>query len=229
MNNKIHYTSNEIFEIFNEQHRLCSPLDIGADESFVLTTKTVIRDWRRALDLVKWNELGVFLNKEFKINEPLEKWNSILNPENKKTLGDLCDFLAATAEKETINPIKILGNECLSAATFITLKNNLRNKGVDVGDLRPSTKIKDFLDVYENFSPLIEEVTLTGVRVFDKLEYEKLEPQRRYKYWIDQILPNYIYKEGSITAGEVETFRDLIQKIIENKKLGETIQKNLES
>ncbi|GAA6768119.1 hypothetical protein AAFH68_40710 [Flavobacterium sp. CGRL1] len=86
MNNKIHYTSNEIFEIFNEQHRLCSHLDIEADESFVLTTKTVIRDWRKALDLVKWNELGVFLNKEFKINEPLEKWNSILNPENKKNV-----------------------------------------------------------------------------------------------------------------------------------------------
>lgn len=223
MNDKSAYTSDELLEIFKEQHRLCSPLDIEADESFVLTTKTVIRDWRRARDLVKWDELAVFLNKEFKINEPLERWNSILNPENKKTLGDLCDFLAVTAKKEIINPIKILGNECLSAATFITLKNNLRNKGADVADLRPSTKIKDFLDVYENFSPLIEEVTLTGVKVFDKLEYEKLKPQRRYKYWINQILPSYIYNEGIITAGEIETFRDLIQKIIENKKLEEAI------
>lgn len=223
MNNKIRYTSNEIFEIFNEQHRLCSPLDIEADESFVLTTKTVIRDWRRALDLVKWNELAIFFNKEFRINEPLEKWNSILNPENKKTLGDLCDFLAGITEKEIINPIKILGNDCLSAATFITLKNNLRNKGVNVADLRPSTKIKDFLDVYDNFSPFIEEVTLTGVKVFDKLEYEKLEPQKRYKYWIDQIFPSYIYEQASITAGEIITFRDLVQKIIENKKLGATI------
>ncbi|MEN2486252.1 hypothetical protein AAYQ05_00505 [Flavobacterium sp. B11] len=223
MNCKIRYNSDEILKIFKEQHRLCSPLDIEVDESFVLTTKTVIRDWRRALDLVKWNELAVFLNKEFKINEPLEKWNSILNPEDKRTLGELCDFIAKVAEKEIINPIKILGDECLSAAVFITLKNNLRNKGVDVGDLGPSTKIKDFLDVYENFSPLIEEVTLTGVRVFDKLEYEKLERQRRYKYWIGKILPSYICTEGSVTAGKVETFRDLIQKIIENKKLGEQI------
>lgn len=223
MNDKSAYTSDELLEIFKEQHRLCSPLDIEADESFVLTTKTVIRDWRRARDLVNWDELAVFLNKEFKINEPLEKWNSILNPENKKTLGDLCDFLAVTAKKEIINPIKILGDECLSAATFITLKNNLRNKGVDVVNLRPSTKIKDFLDVYENFSPLIEEVTLTGVKVFDKLEYEKLKPQRRYKYWIDQILPSYIYNEETIAAGEIETFRDLIQKIIENKKLEKAI------
>ncbi|WP_291284943.1 hypothetical protein [Flavobacterium sp.] len=223
MNNTIRYTSNEIFEIFKEQQRLCSPLDPETDESFVLKTNTVIRDWRRARDLVKWKELAEFLNKEFRINETSEKWDSILNPEKEKTLGNLCDFLSTVAEKEIINPIKILGNECLSAATFITLKINLKNKGVDVADLRPSTKIKDFLDVYENFSPLIEEVTLTGLRVFDKLEYEKQKPQRRYKYWTDQILPIYMYKKSSVTTGEIETFRDLIQKIIENKKLGESV------
>lgn len=222
MNCKIRYNSDEILEIFKEQHRLCSPLDIEADESFVLTSKTVIRDWRRALDLVKWNELAVFLNKEFKINEPLEKWDSILNPEDKRTLGELCDFIAKVAEKEIINPIKILGDECLSAATFLTLKRNLKSKGADVTNLRPSTKIKDFLDVYDNFSPLIEEVTLTGVQVFDKLKYENIKSEKRYKYWVDKIVPNLIYKR-SITAGEVVTFRDLVQKILKNKKLGEPI------
>ncbi|MDL2141139.1 hypothetical protein QQY79_01290 [Flavobacterium tructae] len=223
MNNTIRYTSSEIFEIFKEQHRLCSSLDPETDESFVLKTNTEIRDWRRAGDLVKWDKLAEFLSREFRINETSEKWDSILNPEKKKTLGDLCDFLSTTAEKEIINPIKILGNECLSAATFIALKRNLKDKGVDVADLRPSTKIKDFLDVYENFSPLMEEVTLTGVRVFDKLEYEKQKPQRRYKYWIDQILPIYVYKKSSVTTGEIETFRDLIQKIVENEKLGVTV------
>lgn len=222
MNCKIRYNSDEILEIFKEQHRLCSLLDIEADESFVLTTKTVIRDWRRARDLVKWNELAVFLNKEFKINEPLERWDSNLNPEDKRTLGELCDFIAKVAEKEIINPIKILGDECLSAATFLTLKRNLKNKGADVTNLRPSTKIKDFLDIYDNFSPLIEEVTLTGVQVFDKLKYEKIKSEKRYKYWIDRIVPNLIYKR-SVTAGEVVTFRDLVQKIIKNKKLGEPI------
>jgi len=222
MNCKIRYNSDEILEIFKEQHRLCSPLDIEADESFVLTTKTVIRDWRRALDLVKWNELAVFLNKEFKINEPLEKWNSILNPEDKRTLGELCDFIAKVAEKEIINPIKILGDECLSAATFLTLKRNLKSKGADVTNLRPSTKIKDFLDIYDNFSPLIEEVTLTGVQVFDKLKYENIKSEKRYKYWVGKIVPHLIYKR-SVTAGEVITFRDLVQKILKNKKLGEPI------
>jgi len=222
MNCKTRYNSDEILEIFKEQHRLCAPFDGMVDASFILTKNTFIWEWRDALDLVNWKKLAQFFNKEFRIEESLETWNSILNPDDKRTLGDLCDFIAKVAEKEIVNPIKILGDECLSASTFLTLKRNLKNKGVDVANLRPSTKIKDFLDVYENFSPLIEEVTLTGVQVFDKLEYEKIEYERRYKYWIDKIVPNLIYKR-SLTAGEIITFRDLIQKIIENKKLGEII------
>ncbi|HEY1192827.1 hypothetical protein [Flavobacterium sp.] len=220
MNNKIRYTSNEIFEIFNEQHRLCSPLDFMADVSFVLTKKTLIYEWSEALDLLHWKKLAQFFNKEFKIEESLETWDSVLNPDDKRTLGDLCVFIAKVAEKEVVDPIKILGTECFSASTFLTLKRNLKNKGVDVANLRPSTKIEDFLDVDDNFSPLIEEITLTGVQVFDKLEYGKIKSERRYKYWIDKIVPNLIYKR-SLTAGEIITFRDLVQKIIENKKLGE--------
>lgn len=60
--------------------------------------------------------------------------------------------------------------------------------------------------------------------MFDKLEYEKIKSERRYKYWIDKVVSNLIYKR-SLTAGEVITFRDLVQKIIENKKLGEPLQK----
>lgn len=218
MNDKMHYTSDEILEIFREQHRLCGPLDTMVDKNFVLTKETFIWEWKDALDLVHWKKLAQFFNKEFKINESLKTWDSILNPDDKRTLGDLCDFISKIAEKEIINPIKILGIECLSAATFLNLKRNLEDKGVDVTGLKPSTKIKDFLDVYENFSPLIEEVTLTGVKVFDRLEYEKVESERRFKYWIDKIMPNLIYKRR-LTSGDVETFRDLVQKIIENKKL----------
>lgn len=100
MNNKIRYTSNEIFEIFNEQHRLCSPLDFMADVSFVLTKETLIYEWSEALDLLHWKKLAQFFNKEFKIKESLETWDSVLNPDDKRTLGDLCVFIAKLLKKK---------------------------------------------------------------------------------------------------------------------------------
>ena len=221
MNDKTTYTPDELFEIFKEQHRLCSPLDIMANETFVLTKETLIDEWRDALDLLPWDELAEFLNQEFRINVPLKTWDRILNPDDKKTLGELCIFLSTIAEKEIIKPVKILGTECLTTAIFMTLRRNLKNKGVDVSNLKPSTKIEEFLDVNKNFSPLLEEVTLTGLKTFDKLEYGKLENERRFRYWIDKIFPNWIYKR-SIKTGNIQTFRDLVERIVEDKKLGIT-------
>jgi len=211
------YTSDDLFEIFKEQHRLSSPLDFMADKNFVLTKETLIYEWSDALDLLHWKKFAAFLNQEFRIKVSLKTWNTILNPDTKRTLGDLCDFLSTVAEKEIVKPIKIFGSECLTSAVFMTLKRNLKTKGVDVVSLKPSTRIEDFLRINDNFSPLIEEVTLTGLKIFDTLEYKKLEKERRFEYWIDQIFPTWTYKD-TISAGNIETFRDLVEKIVENKK-----------
>lgn len=219
MNDTTSYTPDELLEIFKEQHRLCSPLDFMANETFVLTKETLIYEWSDSMDLLPWDELVKFLNQEFRITVSLKIWDTILNPDDKKTLGGLCDFLSTVAEKEIVKPIKILGSECLTAAIFMTLRRNLKSKGVDVTNLKPSTRIEDFLDINDNFSPLLEEVTLTGVQIFERLEYGKLDSERRFKYWIDKIFPNWIYKR-SVKSGDVETFRDLVEKIVENKKLG---------
>jgi hypothetical protein len=218
MNQKIFYTSEELLEIFKEQHRLFSPLDPIADETIVLTYETKILELRDAQDLLPWDEYADFLNQEFRIDVPQSKWKKILNPDDKQTLGDLCNFLSTVAEKEIVKPIKRLGRECLSAAIFLMLKRNLKSKGVNVTDLRPSTKIQEFLDINENFSPLMEEVTLTGVKTFDTLEYGKLETERRFKYWIDKIFPNWVYRRPLYT-GNIQTFRDLVERIMKNEKL----------
>lgn len=219
MSEKAFYTSEELLEIFREQHRLCSPLDPVADETYVLSRETKIWELQDVQDLLPWDEYAEFLNQEFRIEVPRNKWKTILNPDDKQTLGDLCDFLSTVAEKEIIKPVKRLGGECLSAAIFLTLKRNLKNKGVNVTDLRPSTKIEEFLYINENFSPLIEEVTLTGVKTFNKLEYGKLQTERRFKYWIDKIFPNWVYRRP-IQTGDIKTFRDLVDRIMENEKLG---------
>ena len=93
MNDKTTYTPDELFEIFKEQHRLCSPLDIMANETFVLTEETLIDEWRDALDLLPWDELAEFLNQEFRINVPLKTWDRILNPDDKKLLENFVSFI----------------------------------------------------------------------------------------------------------------------------------------
>lgn len=77
--------------------------------------------------------------------------------------------------------------------------------------------------INDNFSPLLEEVTLTGVKVFDKFDV-KVERERCLDHWLDRIFPNWKY-ESTITTGDIETFRDLVNKIVENKKLGIDIVK----
>jgi hypothetical protein len=221
MKEKIFYTSDELLEIFKEQHRLCSPLDPIADETFVLSRETKIWELSDAQDLVPWHEYADFLNQEFRIEVPQNKWKTILKPEDRQTLGDLCDFLSTVAEREIVKPVKRLGEECLSAAIFLNLKRNLKDKGVNVQDLRPSTSIEEFLNINENFSPLMEEVTLTGVKTFDKLEYGKLQTEKRFKYWLDKIFPKWVYKRP-IKTGDIQTFRDLVEKIMDDEKLGIT-------
>ena len=54
------YSPEEVLQIFKEQHRLCSPLDIEADRNAEITSEMSIRDWRAANDLLGWKELSVF-------------------------------------------------------------------------------------------------------------------------------------------------------------------------
>lgn len=213
------YSPQEIFEIFKEQHRLTSPLDPMADETFELTKGTLIIDLQDAQDLLPWEKWTEWLNKCYGFEAKRKEWEEVVHPTTKKTLWDVCLFISNRAEKELINPIKLLGNECLSSAVFLTLKKNLKAKGVNTGNLRPSTNISEFLDDKHNFSPLIEEVTRTGVRTFNNLTYGKLETERRFKYWIDKIIPNIICKQ-TLKTGELINFRDLVRTIIEGNKLG---------
>ncbi|MDC6367220.1 hypothetical protein [Flagellimonas amphidinii] len=216
------YSPEEIFEIFKEQHRLASPLDPIADETFELTKETVIVDLQDAQDLLPWQEWTEWLNQCYGIEANRVEWKEVVKPTTEKTLWDVCLFISERAEKEEVKPIKLLGNECLSSAVFLTLKKNLKIKGANVDNLRPSTNISEYLDNNDNFSPLLEEATLTGVRTFEELTYGKLETERRFKYWIDKIIPNVIYKRP-LKTGNLVTFGDLVNRIIENNKLGTTL------
>jgi hypothetical protein len=52
---------------------------------------------------------------------------------------------------------------------FLGIKQNLFRNGVNVFDMRPSSLVEPYLLKY--FGPLMEEVLLTGTKVFDELSY----------------------------------------------------------
>jgi hypothetical protein len=138
-------TADEIFFIFKEEHRLCSPLDPEADPSFDLQPTSTVDEWRQARDLLSWDKLAKVYNEEFKIEINLETWQTVFLPGDKRIIMDVCELMSHHAKTETIQPVKLFGQTCLSAAIFRSIKRNLELKGVDTSDLTPSSRIEPIL------------------------------------------------------------------------------------
>jgi len=167
----------DVFFIFKESHRLSSWFDPEADPHAELTIDSTVQDWRLAVDLLEWKELGRYLNIEFQINISDDTWYSILEPANVMTMLEVCDLISNNARFEVISPVKLLGNECISAAIFRFIKTNFAKRGMDTTDLKPSSKIEPYLkkdfgifleQINKNFTGVIKEIK-TGKTKFDNL------------------------------------------------------------
>lgn len=169
-----------------------------------------IRDWRCANDLLPWKKLYKFLNQEFRVDISEGEWKNALEPAKKKRLSGVCKLIAKYAEIEIVEPIKILGMDCLSAATFLHLKRKIEEKGVDVSGLRPSSRFGPYLE--KHFSSLLEEITLTGLNPIQKITLKR----KKKGFWnaISIFDPN----RYELLPEDIVTFRDLIEKMIEKKK-----------
>ena len=200
------YTAKEILEIFKEQHRLCSPLDPEADPWAEINEQMTIREWRWANDLLEWKKLSEFLNQEFRINIPVKTWYDTLEPAKERRLIDVCELISKNATKEYFKEKRLFGQPCLKAGVFLTIKRNLEKKGVNVSELKPSSSLSEYIN--KNFSPVLEEITLTGTKPISKLETRKRK--KGFLNTINILDP----KRYEIQTGEIRTFRDLIEKII---------------
>lgn len=204
------YTTEEILEIFKEQHRLCSPLDPEADPWAEISSEMTIREWRWANDLLGWKELSKFLNQEFRIDIPEKTWYDTLEPAKSRRLIDVCKLISKHASNEYFKERKLFGQPCLKASVFLTIKRNLEKKGVNVSDLRPSSSFNEYLD--KHFSPVLEEVTLTGTKPIDKIETKK----RKEGFW--NTINIFDPERHSLLTGDVKTFRDLVEKIFDERE-----------
>jgi hypothetical protein len=164
------YQPEEILQIIRANYLQQQQYDDIALKNQDLTFETTIFDWRDICDLVDTSELWKYLNYYFHLATSRETWMEILEPDDEKTLGYLCKFVADTAEKEVIEPIKIMGDFCNTAAIFKSLKKRLGDRGFDVSDIRPSSQLEPLVKKYK--SVLIEEVNQLDPTVLPPIDYK---------------------------------------------------------
>lgn len=203
----IRYTPEEIFHILQINQTTLSKLDKETDE-FLVNKEDSIFDWRGANDLVEWPELYKFQNKQFNLSLSQDEWYEIVLPEREKTVWQFCESIAKHSKKEVVQPIRIFGKECLSAAIFFALKKDLSKWGLDVKDVRPSSPINRFTD-FQSFPKLVAVVSQRGVSVSDCVELKRKEG---LSFLQNIILSNS--NKSYIDTGIIKTFRDLTVRIL---------------
>ncbi len=164
------YQPSEILQIIEANYLQHQQLDDIVLKGQGLTLKTTILDWRDICDLVDTTELWKYLDQYFHMAGDRELWMTILEPQDEKTLGDLCNFIADNAEKEIIRPIKLFGNDCNTAAIFKSLKRRLEDRGMDVSDFKPSSRLEPLVKKYK--SVLIEEINQLAPTVLPPIDYK---------------------------------------------------------
>lgn len=130
----------DILEIIIESYR--TDLEI---EDIQLTFESTVKEWRDACELLDWKQLGRAINEYFSVNFPDDQWREALEPARQRTLKDVCELLSTKATRVAVKPFSIAGVKCLSAGSFLAVRTALKNAGLPVAQIKPSTKLSPYL------------------------------------------------------------------------------------
>ena len=111
-----------------------------------LSADTTVREWRATANLVEWRALGRAMNLWWDIDRPDAEWETALRPEKTRTVGDLCNFIAAHAVRPVVRPANVCGVTCAKAGAFRAVRALLIDAGMP-GDepVAPSTPLAESL------------------------------------------------------------------------------------
>jgi hypothetical protein len=141
-------TPDDVLAVLIDQHRLGVAAG-EAEPAFIERTMTVGR-WIGLDELATVDDSGKFLNNLFGLNLDRATWRSVLTPKRRRTLGDVCDFIASHEVRvRCVEPVTIFGSTSLAAGAFLALRATLKDVGVDAAELRPTTKLAPFLQRHE--------------------------------------------------------------------------------
>lgn len=164
------YQPTEILEIIKANYRQQQQYDDIVLKNQELTFDTTVLEWRDICDLLDTTELWKYLNSYFRLSVDREIWLTQLEPEDEKTLGELCRFISIHADKDIIRPVSLFGSKCESAAIFKTFTSKLKDRGIDIAELRPSSKLEPLVQKYR--SVVIEEINLLDPSVLPPIDYK---------------------------------------------------------
>lgn len=149
-------TAEDVLEIIRDRYRHAAQLDPEVERGIDLTLESTIAEWRASSDLLPAPELWPALNAWFEVAFTVFEWSEVLEPANVRTLGGACELIARQAIRSTIQPFRVLGIECMSAGTFLTVRSLLVKAGVPVQNVRPSSQLAPYARQY--FTMFITEI-----------------------------------------------------------------------
>lgn len=167
----MNYSKEDIFQLLISQYQFAIQFNPVVVKGMDFNYESSIFDWRDACDLVNPKKLAKIYHKEFKIDRPLSELEDILINEDRRTVSDFCGYISKYAERENIEPIKLLGQNCQTASIFKTLKQNLTKKGADTTELKPSSEINPFFLKYGGL--LFDEVNRIAPGTLSEFDFKQ--------------------------------------------------------
>jgi hypothetical protein len=164
------YTKDDILQMLISQYKFGIEFDPVVIKGMDFNYESSIFEWQDACDLVETKKLAQIYHKEFNIKRPISELENILADGDNKTISDFCEYMSLHAEREKIEPIKLLGQQCTSAMIFRVLKQKLTDKGADTTGLKPSSEINPFFLKFGG--QLFDEVNRIAPGTFSEFEYK---------------------------------------------------------
>ncbi len=81
------------------------------------------------------------MERLFDVSIPGATWKFVITPWAERTLRDLCEVVAKYAYVDASRPVTLFGRTCEAAGTFVVVRSAMARAGIDVSDLRPSTRL----------------------------------------------------------------------------------------
>ena len=164
------YSKDDILQMLISQYQFGIEFDPVVVKGMDFNYESSIFDWRDACDLIEPKKLAKVYHQSFNLNRPISELEDILIDENNRTISDFCEYISEHAERQKIEPIRLLGQNCQTASIFRTLKQSLSEKGADTSNLKPSSEINPFFLKYGGI--LFDEVNRIAPGTMSEFEYK---------------------------------------------------------
>jgi hypothetical protein len=135
-------TPEYVLEVFRDFKRF-------EDDGAVLSLETSVEEWIAGInDLMTVRQFARWQNEWWHLDCRFSEWRIVLKPTHRRTLGDVCQFIAARTSRPRLAPCRLVGRDCEPAAAFRTIRSILANGGASVTDVAPSTPLAAYTRLY---------------------------------------------------------------------------------